>query len=79
MTFENLPQNDKRGSGRLRKTLEANVKERIPESGGNITRSSPQQRRHTPSISRGSVMEINGLNESVEGESFIRGIEMSTA
>lgn len=63
--LETCYKSDKRGSSRLRKTLEADVRERKPESGGNVTRSSPQQRRHTPSISRG--VSGNKWSERVRG------------
>lgn len=37
--------------------VELVLRERTPVSGGNISRSSPQQQRHTLSISWGSVEE----------------------
>lgn len=70
----------KRGSwwkGRrwVKRTYGAGVRARTPESGGNISRSSPRQRRHTLSISGEVSRKINGLNEAGEGESSVWGRE----
>lgn len=68
----------KRGSwwkGRrwVRRTYGADARARTPESGGNISRSSPQQRRAAPSISGEVSRKINGLNKAGEAESSIWG------
>lgn len=47
------------------------MRARTPESGANISRSSPQQQRRTLSISEEVSRKINGLSKAEEGESSV--------